>query len=121
MIVRKSGFSLFEVLIAFAIMSLVLVALLPGQARLLTRATESSQNALALEYALSKAAELGVTRPLRIGSLSEPYRDWSISQNTRALEQADGGQIVETEIIVTSSVGRTIARVTSLGLLSDDN
>ncbi|MDA8747771.1 prepilin-type N-terminal cleavage/methylation domain-containing protein, partial [Litoreibacter sp.] len=82
MTTKRSGFSLFEVLIAFAVLSLVLVALIPGQAQLLSRATQSEQQSLAMDYALSRAALLGVTHSLNKGQVHEQYREWTIVETT---------------------------------------
>jgi prepilin-type N-terminal cleavage/methylation domain-containing protein len=115
----KRGFSLFEVLIAFTIMSMVLVALIPGQARLLGRATEADQRALAFDYALSRALELGVTEPLRIGSEIEQYREWDITLNTMLVERVTQGDIVETHVEIRLRDGRPLAKLRSLGFISD--
>lgn len=116
----KAGFSLFEVLIAFTIMSIVLVALIPGQARLLGRATEGAQNSLAMDYALSRSAELGITSPIQLGTTSDPYRNWTVAQATQPVERVENGQIVETTIEVLGSNGRVLAQLTSLGFIADE-
>lgn len=116
----RAGFSIFEVLVAFAVMSLVLVALIPGQARLLARATEGSLNALAYDFALSKAAELGVTSPLEIGSNVGQYQDWTIVQTTKPIGAVLDGQLVETTIDVRDANGQQIALVTAIGAIHND-
>lgn len=52
----RQGFSLLEVLIAFAIMAMVFAALLPGQSDLLTRAHRSNDELLAADILASLAA-----------------------------------------------------------------
>lgn len=74
-----AGYSLFEVMIAFVIMTLVLGALIPGQAQLLRRAAVQEDQLLAQDYALSRAAALGVEFPLVIGITRDSYKDWQIS------------------------------------------
>lgn len=75
---HRAGYSLFEVLIAFAVMSLVLAVLIPGQARQLAQVKQSESRLLAQEYALSRLAEMGVSQPVSIGTRRETYGDWTI-------------------------------------------
>ena len=77
---RRAGYSLFEVLIAFAIMTMVLTALIPGQARLLSRVAKQDDRFLAQDYAYSRMAEIGITSPLEEGTLTDKYRDWLIAE-----------------------------------------
>lgn len=74
----RAGYSLFEVLLAFAIMTLVLATLLPGQASLLRRVSEGPAQILAHDYALSLLAELGVSQPIRYGKSNSIYRNWQV-------------------------------------------
>jgi Tfp pilus assembly protein PilV len=78
---RRAGYSLFEVLIAFAIMTMVLTALIPGQARLLSRATDQGARFLAQDYAYSRMAKIGVTAPMQEGTLTDSYRNWQITKD----------------------------------------
>ena len=105
---QREGFSLFEVLIAFAILSLVLGALIPGQAQLLTRATNSDTQALAQEYALSRSAALGILSPLQLGTKEGIYRDWTITEETIQVLRLDTGQVVETRIEIFNADGSSI-------------
>ena len=54
----RAGFSLLEVLIAFAVMAAVLGALVPGQAAMAARTGEAAERLLAADYALSRAGAL---------------------------------------------------------------
>ena len=54
----RAGFSLLEVLIAFAVMAAVLGALVPGQAAMAARTGEAAGRLLAADYALSRAGAL---------------------------------------------------------------
>lgn len=75
---RSAGYSLFEVLLAFSILAMVLATLLPGQAALLRRATDGPSQVLAHDYALSKLASLGVDAPLLAGETQTIYRGWKV-------------------------------------------
>ena len=77
------GYSLFEVLIAFTIMTIVLAALIPGQARLMTRANDADTRLLAYDYALSHMASLGISRPIANGVVQSSYRDWIVVTSTQ--------------------------------------
>ena len=54
----RAGFSLLEVLIAFAVMAAVLGALLPGQAAMAARTGEAMERLPAADTALSRAGAL---------------------------------------------------------------
>ena len=74
----RPGTSLLEVLIAFAIMALVLAALLPGQARLLGRAQDGAERLAAHDYALSILDAAGLDEPLVPGEHASAQGDWRI-------------------------------------------
>lgn len=74
----KRGYSLLEVLIAFTIMTIVLAALIPGQARLLARANNADTQLLAYDFALSHMATLGISTPIANGTTQSTYRDWIV-------------------------------------------
>lgn len=73
----RAGYSLFEVLIAFAVMAMVLIVLIPGQAKLLARASDTDNRALAYDLALSHMAKLGISTPLAIGETVTQHGDWN--------------------------------------------
>lgn len=75
---RRAGYSLLEVLIAFAIMTMVLTALIPGQARLLSRVARQDDQFLVQDYAYSRMAKIGVITPLEEGTQTDSYRSWQI-------------------------------------------
>ena len=75
---NDEGYSLIETLIAFAIMALVLSALLPGQAKLLGRASILETELLAMDYAISMLDTVGISKPVSIGNSQIEYRDWAI-------------------------------------------
>lgn len=78
---RRAGYSLFEVLIAFAIMTMVLTVLIPGQARLLSRVTGQDDRFLAQDYAYSRMAKIGVVAPIEEGTQTDNYRNWQITED----------------------------------------
>lgn len=73
---KRAGYSLFEVLIAFAVMAMVLVVLVPGQAKLLARASDTDDRALAFDLALSHMARLGISEPLAFGGTTSQHGRW---------------------------------------------
>ena len=109
----KQGFSLFEVLIAFAIMTMVLAVLLPGQTRFLERLDPAEERVLALDYAisLSEVAMLDINEPLQNPAFI--YRDWLVAQSIEPqtigpdrlrieVKAADGTLLAELEALFDS-------------------
>lgn len=110
----KSGYSVFEVLLAFTIMSLVLSALLPGQARLLARANDSEASLIAHDYALSRLAHLGTSEPLVAGS--SVFQDGELQILQSVTEQADvvtSASTFNILIVVQTAEGKEVARVSA--------
>ncbi len=79
----RAGYSLLEVLIAFAVMAMVLAVLIPGQAQLFSRASNGSDRVLALDYAASRLDTLGLAEPLQIGTGQTVYRAWRVTEEVR--------------------------------------
>ncbi|MCU0910465.1 MAG: prepilin-type N-terminal cleavage/methylation domain-containing protein [Rhodobacteraceae bacterium] len=77
---NRAGYSLLEVLIAFAVMAMVLAVLIPGQARLLALAGAGGDRVLALDYAASRLDALGLAEPLMIGTRETVYRTWRVTE-----------------------------------------
>lgn len=88
---KSAGYSLFEVLIAFAIMALVLAVIIPGQAALLRRTQNMDEAVLAQDYAASLMAKIGYETPLRPGDTELTYRGWRVVQNTEDGQELEGG------------------------------
>ena len=112
---RSAGYSMFEVLIAFAIMALVLSALLPGQAQLLSRAAVSGDRLLAHDFALSRLAQIQVTEDLTIGETSRldgPFR--ALQRITSSSPEIEAGQRFDILITVEDMMGRELARVAGI-------
>ncbi|MFZ5963023.1 prepilin-type N-terminal cleavage/methylation domain-containing protein [Thalassococcus sp. BH17M4-6] len=109
---RRAGYSLFEVLIAFAIMSMVLAVLLPRQTDLLTRAQNIDARLEAQDLALSHLALLGLDVPLEEGAYSEAQGDWTLHRDVTPVTLPDVDvPIVEVTITVHSERGQTLARL----------
>lgn len=115
----RSGYSVFEVLVAFAIMALVLSALLPGQARLLARATSGDDTVLAYDLALSRLATRAVIGPWVVGETTKNHGTW------RSVEQISSGETIgsatryDLTVIILNADGREIARASTLRFLQD--
>jgi len=103
---NRSGNSLFEVLIAFAIMSMVLVALIPNQSSLLARSTDQNNTSLAYEYLLSKQAEILTNPASNTSSQTHIYWDWHINYEVSPSSTHD--QIFKAHLIASSATGKEI-------------
>ncbi|WP_208353092.1 type IV pilus modification PilV family protein [Pseudaestuariivita rosea] len=111
----KAGYSLLEVLIAFAVMSLVLAALLPGQAKLLSRTVEADQRLLAQDYALSRLDQIGITTSLEIGQLTQTYRSWTVEEVITELPvQDDAIPLLQIRVTISTNDGTVLATVDSI-------
>ena len=111
----RAGYSLVEVMIAFVIMTMVLSALIPGQAALLGRATVAEDDVLALDYAMSLAAGLGVEDPLTPGQTQDVYRDWQVSIDVVPGDQMAGKvALMLVRITISDQSGRHLATFETL-------
>lgn len=109
---RRDGYSLFEVLIAFAIMSMVLSVLIPRQTGLLTRARNIDARLDAQDLALSHLAQLGLDVTLETGAYIEAYDDWTLHRDVTPVTLPDVDvPIVEITVTVNSGRGQPLARV----------
>ncbi len=109
---RRGGFTLLEVLIAFTILAIALVALLRAFSSGLRGLDAAEAAAAALQHARSKIEEVGTVIPLEAGEHSGEFEDgtrWSVAIRPH---EAGEGAAVETvalvpyEIEVTASRGR---------------
>jgi len=108
---RRAGYSLVEVLIAFVILTLVLSALIPDQAALLRRTTFLQDRLLAHDYALSRAARLGYDLPLEVGVTDDDYRGWQIRTEVQPGDPTTGDiATLLTTITVFAQSGQSLAR-----------
>lgn len=104
-----------EVLIAFAIMAMVLAALLPGQAGLLRRADAAEASLLAADLAASRLARAGIEAPLVTGRSEIEWRDWTIVEEVTEAPPVDGVlPVLAIRVEVFSETGTSLARLDSL-------
>jgi len=85
---RNAGYSLFEVLLAFAIMAMILSVLLPRQTDMLTRMRNVDAQALAQDYAMSRIALLSISEPLLPGTMTDSYRSWTVVEDITSMSIA---------------------------------
>jgi Tfp pilus assembly protein PilV len=109
---KRAGYSVFEVLIAFAIMAMVLSALLPGQAKLLARATASDDKILAYDFALSRLAQLAVAQPLEAGNSTTEEGDWKAVESVIAVAEENATRF-DLSVSIETQDGRELARAAS--------
>lgn len=119
MTARKAGYSLFEVLIAFTVMSLVLAAIIPGQAKFIRRNDMLIDGNLAYDFALSQLAKLGISEPINPGEKHWEYRDWIVSESiTENRVSPLGAPIFYINISVKTPNNKTIARIQTIRVYS---
>lgn len=109
---RKAGYTLFEVLVAFAIMALVLAVLLPRQTLLLQRTVGLQDRAMAQELALSELARLGGELPVRAGSETDAYGPWQIRRTVVERERIGEQQAYDVTVEILDGSDRPLANMT---------
>lgn len=115
---RSAGFSLLEVLIAFAVMALVLSALIPGQARLLERTNTAKVELLAYDYALSRLSELGISVPVEVDITQDTYQDWTILITTEPTSSPDPDvPLVMVTAVISTNADRALATAKTVKVL----
>ena len=109
---RRGGFTLLEVLIAFTILAVALVALLRAFSSGLRGLDAAEAGAAALQHARSKIEEVGTVIPLEAGEHGGEFEDgtrWSIV--IRPHEAGAGaGAAVETVALVPYEIEVTVSR-----------
>lgn len=112
---RRAGYSLFEVLLSFAIMSMVLAVILPRQSGLLGRVALIDERHLAHDYALSRLDRLGLSDPLTPGIITQYYRGWRVTQSISDMAQPDlqGRRQLRVFVTVQTASGAELATVAS--------
>lgn len=103
---RKTGYSLIEVIVAFAVMSAVLAVLIPGQAQLLGRVGTASERVLAQDYAFSILEEASVL-DVSPGDPPRQFRDWDIQVSRTEL----GEDRIEVAVDIRAGNGAALARL----------
>ena len=82
---RRRGYSLLEVITAFALLTISLSALIPAISDLLSQSARAEQKWAAMEFARSKLDEVGVVTPIRAGVDAGTYRShWTWTATTKA-------------------------------------
>ena len=107
----RSGYSILEGVIAFAVMSMTLAVLVPGQTQLLGRAGSAAERALAHDLALSR---LEAVPHLGLGPTVETYDAWRVEQ---AVEEGQAQRRVTVRVL--SANGRTLAEASRLFAVPD--
>ncbi len=108
---RGGGFTLLEVLIAFAILAVALVALIRAFSSGLRGLDAAEAAAVALQHARSKIEEVGTVIPLEAGEYGGEFEDgtrWSIAIRPH---EAGEGAAAETVALVPYEIEVTASRV----------
>ncbi len=112
---RRAGYSLLEVLIAFAVMSLVLSAVVPNQALLLSLASDQEQKVLALDFAVSISERLGIDAPIKLGVSETTYGDWRVQTIVESYGASDYlPDLAQAHITISGADGRLLATLKTL-------
>lgn len=115
---KRAGYSLFEVLIAFAVMTMVLSVVLPRQAEFLERSTTSSQKAAAADIAYSRLSELGIARALSLGESTDGVGNWTLYQRIEPhIVMGSDIDLVEVAIEVTGRAGNVLFQTSEIRVL----
>lgn len=104
---RRAGYSLFETLLAFALLAAVLAVLLPGQSQLLKRFSRGSEAVLAQDYTHSLLDLIGLGETPQPRASQFAYRDWTISQDITAHPEISG--FLRVTVTVFDDRGRVLA------------
>ncbi len=108
---RGGGFTLLEVLIAFVILAVALVALIRAFSSGLRGLDAAEAAAVALQHARSKIEEVGTVIPLEAGEYGGEFEDgtrWSIAIRPH---EAGEGAAAETVALVPYEIEVTASRV----------
>ncbi|MEP4627164.1 MAG: type II secretion system protein [Tateyamaria sp.] len=112
---RRAGYTLLEVLVAFAIMASILAVILPGQSQMLRQSSDAEITFLATDYAQSLMDRLGVSEAIVPGVQTDVYRDWRVAIETRPL--IDFESFFSVTISIEDERGRQIATTQSVKIL----
>lgn len=113
---KTAGYSLIEVLIAFVIMASVLAVLLPSNTSLFVAIPRVQNRLLAQDYAQSRLATLGISRPILAGTDQGYYREVWMWQETITLrpESTPDLQLFEVSIKILLPDNTEVASITVL-------
>jgi len=116
----QAGYSLLEVIVAFAVMATVLSVLIPGQTRLLARNSTSVETLSAYDYARSRLNYIGKITPLEPGVTDDIYRDWIIEEEiVEAPAPNPNMRVYEITITLRSQTGRILATLQAIKSTAD--
>lgn len=111
----KAGYSILEVLVAFVIMTMVLITLVPGQARLLGRAKVAQERVLAYDYAVSVMEEAALLGRSSAMSQAHEHRSWQVSTRLEPLAPVDDAPAqTRISVEIRASNGALLAQTQSL-------
>ena len=103
-----------EVLVAFVIMSIVLSALLAGQARTFGATTQTRADLLAYDLALSTIDLIGLERPFETGTTTVQNEDWTVVATvSESRVTSDGVLFYRVQVEVLGPNGRRLATAVS--------
>lgn len=106
----RSGYTLLEVLVAFAVMAGVLAVVLPGLSAQLRQAGMVQDRFLATSYSQSRLDQLGITEEMQAGRVNETYRGWDVEINISAVRgQSDLPEHYHVDIQIKDGAGRVVA------------
>lgn len=113
---KTAGYSLIEVLIAFVIMASVLAVLLPSNTSLFVAIPRVQNRLLAQDYAQSRLATLGISRPILVGTDRGNYRENWVWHETITLrsESTPDLQLFEVSIKILLPDNTELAAITVL-------
>lgn len=112
----RAGYSLLEVLIAFAIMSMTLAVVLPGQAQLFSRTAEADTRFLAADFAMSVLEQLGTSEPITVGRTVHTYKNWEVAivVDEGSIADATALPVYNIEVTVSEIGGRFLAELNTV-------
>ena len=106
---ENAGYSVIEVLVAFAIMALTLAVLLPGQANLGARAAIAHEETLAYDFALSRIEHYRARYSTPIGERNSNAGTWTSREVVTITSPTVGLQRLQVLVEVYNENGRLLA------------
>ncbi|MES0863745.1 type II secretion system protein [Ruegeria sp. SCPT10] len=112
---KRAGYSLFEVLVAFTVMTMVLSVVLPRQAEFLAHANTRMERVKAADMAYSRLSELGMTLALESGENLEQIGDWLLFQRITSMDSVEPiSDLVEVTVEIRSTAGDVLFQVSEV-------
>lgn len=114
-IARDDGYSLIEVLITFTILVSVLSVLIPTNLSLFMTAPKANERLLALDYAQSRFATLGISRPIKLGEHSGKYNEnWYWNEEISLYDIDTNLPVYSITIAILNPSNETVASMSGL-------